>query len=287
MARSESDSGGAACPAAPDDADRLGYTEIASAVPGAVLWWSRSGSEPSTTRVLPDGCVDLLWTGTRLQVAGPDVRAFTAGTAPDALVAGLRFAPGTGPGVLGLRADEVVGQRVPLDAALPGRRVARWEDAIDAAGQGRDAGVPAPVAGLERVGRTLADAAPDPDDLVLALVAAIRAGLGVGAASRALDVSARTLHRRALPALGYGPATLGRVLRLQRAVGLARRGVPWVDVAARSGFADQAHLARDVRALTGVPPTTLVPSARSAQGCEPGSQAKRSTGLPSGSRTVA
>ncbi|MFC8732437.1 helix-turn-helix domain-containing protein [Luteimicrobium sp. NPDC057192] len=252
-----------------------------------MLWWSRSGPAPSTTRVLPDGCVDLLWNGTHLQVAGPDVVAFTTGTAPDALVAGLRFAPGTGPGVLGLRGDEVVGRRVPLDAALPGRRVARWEDEIEAAGQGRGAGAAALVAGLERVGRALADEAPPPDGLVLALVAAIRAGLGVGASSRALGVSARTLHRRALPALGYGPATLGRVLRLQRAVGLARDGLPWADVAVQAGFADQAHLARDVHALAGVPPTTLVPSKRTAQGWEPGSQANRSTGLPSGSRTVA
>jgi transcriptional regulator GlxA family with amidase domain len=105
--------------------------------------------------------------------------------------------------------------------------------------------------------------------------------------ARTLGVSERTLHRRDLPALGYGPATLGRVLRLQRAVGLARSGVPWADVAARSGFADQAHLARDVRALAGVPPTRLVPPPRGAQGREPGSQANRSTGLSSGSRTVA
>jgi AraC-like DNA-binding protein len=267
-----------------------GYREIASAVPGAVLWWSVAGAAPGETRVLPDGCVDLLWTGTRLAVAGPDVVAFTTSTPPGSLVAGVRFAPGTGPRALGLRADEAVGRRVPLDDLLPARRVGRWEDKIGAAPAGSSppsALVPDTAAGLERVARALADAAPDPDGLVLALVAAIRAGQGVGQAARTLGVSERTLHRRALPALGYGPATLGRVLRLQRAVALARSGVPWADVAARSGFADQAHLARDVRALAGIPPTTLVPSARTSQDCVPGDQANRSTGLPSGSRTVA
>jgi methylphosphotriester-DNA--protein-cysteine methyltransferase len=61
------------------------------------------------------------------------------------------------------------------------------------------------------------------------------------------------LHRRSLTAFGYGPKTLARVLRLQRALALARAGVPFVETATRSGFADQAHLARDVRELAGMP----------------------------------
>ncbi|MGW4007109.1 hypothetical protein ACWEGM_35985, partial [Streptomyces nigra] len=38
----------------------------------------------------------------------------------------------------------------------------------------------------------------------------------------------------------------------QRALRLARSGVPYADTAARAGYADQAHLARDVRELTGL-----------------------------------
>ncbi|MGC5168287.1 helix-turn-helix domain-containing protein [Luteimicrobium sp. DT211] len=246
---------------APGDRADLGYREVASSVPGAVLWWSVAGPSHHETRVLPDGCVDLLWTGTHLQVAGPDVVAFTASSPPGSLVAGLRFAPGTGPRALGLRADEAVGRRVPLDALLPGRQVARWEVAVSAhraprAGAGL---VPSVAVGLERVGCALVEAAPPPDRLVVALVAELRRGRGVGESARQLGASERTLHRRSLPALGYGPATLARVLRLQRAVGLARRGVPWAAVAARVGFSDQAHLTREVRALSGVTPTTLVP----------------------------
>jgi transcriptional regulator GlxA family with amidase domain len=43
------------------------------------------------------------------------------------------------------------------------------------------------------------------------------------------------------------------VLRLQRALALARSGVSFAETAARAGFADQAHLARDVRELAGMP----------------------------------
>ncbi|OMI40139.1 AraC family transcription regulator [Streptomyces sparsogenes DSM 40356] len=61
------------------------------------------------------------------------------------------------------------------------------------------------------------------------------------------------MHRRSLAAFGYGPKTLARVLRLNRALDAARAGTAFAEVAALAGYADQAHLAREVKALTGVP----------------------------------
>ena len=43
-----------------------------------------------------------------------------------------------------------------------------------------------------------------------------------------------------------------------RALDLARSGRTLVEVAAAVGYADQAHLTRDVRALTGVSPSALL-----------------------------
>jgi AraC-like DNA-binding protein len=51
---------------------------------------------------------------------------------------------------------------------------------------------------------------------------------------------------------------LQRVLRFDRAVRMARRGTELASVAYETGYADQAHLAREVRALAGVPMTTLL-----------------------------
>jgi AraC-like DNA-binding protein len=53
---------------------------------------------------------------------------------------------------------------------------------------------------------------------------------------------------------------LERVLRMQRAVELARRGSPFASVSAVTGYADQAHLSREVRAMAGVPLGVLLAS---------------------------
>ena len=73
-----------------------------------------------------------------------------------------------------------------------------------------------------------------------------------------LGLSARQLQRRVKGGFGYGPKHLTRVLRLQRALGLARAGTPFAEVSAVTGYADQAHLSRDVRAMAGVPLGELV-----------------------------
>jgi AraC-like DNA-binding protein len=91
-----------------------------------------------------------------------------------------------------------------------------------------------------------------------AIVAPLRAGPPVRAVAERLGLSERQLHRRCLVLFGYGPKTLGRVLRFDRAVALARGGTAFADVAAAAGYADQAHLSREVRALAGVPLSTLV-----------------------------
>jgi AraC-like DNA-binding protein len=84
-------------------------------------------------------------------------------------------------------------------------------------------------------------------------VRALDAGRDIGAVAAMLGITARQLHRRSLDAFGYGPKLLARVLRMHRALRLARAGTPLAETAARAGYADQAHLSRDVKALAGVP----------------------------------
>lgn len=219
------------------------YSERPSRLSGAVVW-TNTPSEDGPGRVLPDGCMDLLWHEGRLLVAGPDTRAYVTEGAPTAW-AGVRFSPGTAPALLGVPARELLDQRVALADLWPAAEVRRLTARVNAAGD--------PASGLEEVALGRAADTEPPDPLLRHVVDALDGGRPVAATADELGLGARQLHRRCLTAFGYGPKTLARVLRLQRALGLARDGVPYAETAFRAGFADQAHLARDVRELAGLP----------------------------------
>jgi AraC-like DNA-binding protein len=71
------------------------------------------------------------------------------------------------------------------------------------------------------------------------------------------------LVRRFADQVGLTPKSSARVLRFQRASAMLRRpGVRLVEVAAGCGYADQAHLSREFRALAGTSPSGLVAARR-------------------------
>jgi AraC-like DNA-binding protein len=73
-----------------------------------------------------------------------------------------------------------------------------------------------------------------------------------------LAISERQLRRRFHAAVGYGPKTLGRILRFRRAVREIERGrTDLAALALDAGYADQAHLSRETTRLAGLPPARL------------------------------
>jgi AraC-like DNA-binding protein len=214
------------------------YIEWVSELPHVIAW--RSASQPGAPPkcILPDGCLDLIWQDGTVFIAGPDTTAQVGVAVAGSRLAALRFGAGTGPGVLGLPACELTDRRVPLDAVWPAADVRAIAEAGD------------PLAALTAAA---ARRWQEPDRAMVALAAGARAGVPVGAVAERCGLSARQLQRRSNTAFGYGPKTLHRVFRLQRAVALARAGRPFAAVSADAGYADQAHLAREVRAMAGVP----------------------------------
>ncbi|MGI5339980.1 helix-turn-helix domain-containing protein [Streptomyces sp. CA-181903] len=213
-------------------------------LPGAVVW-TRTDVSAEPVRVVPDGCMDLISVDGRLIVAGPDTGAHLVEAVPGAVYTGVRFLPGTGAALLGVRAHELRDRRVPLDDLWPGRRARLAARRV--------AEAPLPGRALEDV--VGGAAGPDAyDPVAAAVLASARRGEPVSLLAARLGLGERQLHRRSLHAFGYGPKTLARVLRVNRALELARTGVRFADTAATCGYADQAHLAREVRRLTG---TTL------------------------------
>ena len=236
----------ALCPAAGHDGG-VSYRERPAAVPGAVLWERAPGPAPGPLRILPDGCMDLLWDGSRLFVAGPDTTARWHHGAPHASYVALRFSGGTGPALLGVPADELRDRTPSLDELWPSAAARMLAEQVAAD----------PVTALEAwaAGRA---GTREPDPLGRRVLGMAAAGTPVAQMAERTGLSARQLHRRCLPLFGYGPRRLARVLRLGRALQAARAGTPLAAVAAGCGYADQAHLSREVRALAGATPAGLL-----------------------------
>jgi AraC-like DNA-binding protein len=225
-------------------------------VAGATAWTRTVCGAGAEHRIVPDGCMDLIWQSGTLLVAGPDTRAQLAVSPPHAAYAALRFPPGLAPAVLGLPATDLRDQRVDLTQLWSAADVRRLTDACGSTFG--SCGLDAVVAELEAVAARRLACAGGADPWVARLVGWLRAGSTVAAAAERAGLSERQLHRRCLPLFGYGPKTLGRVLRFDRALALARAGESFAEVAVDAGYADQAHLSREVRALAGVPLRALV-----------------------------
>ena len=219
------------------------YAEWTATLPHTIAWHSSVPPDAGVTRILPDGCLDVIWHDGFVFVAGPDTTAQLATAPPGSRFFGLRFAAGTGPGVLGVPGDELTDRQVPLDAVCGAAETRRISEAAE------------PLAALEAFAVRRWH---EPDPAMLAVAAGARTGRPVGAIADRCGLSPRHLQRRCRGSFGYGPKTLARILRLQRAVALARAGRPFADVSATAGYADQAHLSREVRALAGIPLRQLV-----------------------------
>src|SRR5262249_14232762 len=143
---------------------------------------------------------------------GPDTKAYSVVPRRGAVFAGVRFAPGRGSVVLGVRADEVRDTRIPLADVMSAAAVRQLTDRVVAA--------PDPAAELERIALEWHEAIGSPDPMIDGIVSRLRVGASVAATANAVGLDERGLHRRCLPAFGYGPKMLARILRLQRALGL-------------------------------------------------------------------
>ncbi|MEU4234258.1 DUF6597 domain-containing transcriptional factor [Nonomuraea sp. NPDC026600] len=195
--------------------------------------WRQAIEADSTQLVVPDGCVDLIWGPSGAFVAGPDTGPMPVRMRAGDVFTGIRFKPGGVGDVFGVPVHALRDQRVPvtdLGFSVSGGRPAVMRAAI--------------VARLRATAP--ADAAAP------AIAEALRAGRSVGEVAWTLGFSERQLLRRSMASFGYGPKVLQRVVRFQRALKLARAGVALAEVAVIAGYADQAHLANEVKRLSGV-----------------------------------
>ncbi len=244
--------------------DDHGYLEVAPAADLAdyvqSVWFRRvspvEAEQPA--RILPDGCMDLIWVEHEITIAGPDRVAWAAPLAAGEEIVGVRFHSGVAPSLLGLPASELVSQRVAMELVSPDwaedlhRRLGESDSAQDI-GEKIQASLRARLGASVKVDRAVQHVA------TRIWRSDAEVSFRVNELADAVGLSERQLNRRCHDALGYGPKMLARIVRFQRFLTLANSQCQsMAQMAAECGYADQSHLTREVKELSGLPPAKLL-----------------------------
>jgi AraC-like DNA-binding protein len=224
------------------------------------FWKIDHGAEDAEKRVLPDGCVDVLFDlsgrGAREPfVVGAMTRATLVSVRTNTRIVGVRFRPGGAFPLL----------KVPMDA-LTDRHIdlrALWRDAgslWERMGAAKDLVEGVTVLDAELVSRLPAAASVEGFvGQAIRMIARWPAATSVKALAQQVGVSRQHLTRTFRARVGLGPKMLARVLRLRRLIeslpGRADRN--WASLALDAGYYDQSHLTAECRDLTGLTPARL------------------------------
>ena len=228
-----------------------------------------AAGDTSSQRVLPDGCVEIIInlgaqflrydesgapeSQPRELLVGPTTRHMLIAPTGAIRLVGIRFAPGGAVPFLSVRPEEVrdgapslADVAPPLDPNVV-ERLALAHPGAEAAIL--DAALGARLSRSRRVTdrRVLSSVRANLAMDRLATVDSLMSLTGLGA---------RHLERVFRENVGFGPKTLCRLVRFQRVVRAIEPATrpQWARLAARHGYADQSHLAREFREFAG---TTL------------------------------
>lgn len=229
-----------------------------------LCFWTQTIHSPVQfrQRVLPDCCVDVLLLNDFPIVVGPWTESYVARLPPGTKILGARCHPGLAPSLLGLPASELLNCIVPLEDVWGSEKTSRFARLADA---------PRLSARMSLMEATLLKCLAESGPVDRATSAAIhwisRHPHGrVEELSQWLGLSTRQIQRRFVAAVGYGPKLFQSVLRFQRLLHLASRSGAsrnLADLSAEAGYADQAHMTREVHRFSGIPPGVSLPSFRS------------------------
>ena len=224
-------------------------------------WVNRPGEERGAPfdRILPDGCIDLIFRGGdgggRLFSSALIERPVFFDAAEFGWFVGVRFRPAMARAILDVDPVDCRDRDTPAVAIHAGFAAleARLQDCDEP---------DAAFAILKRaVDRRLAEnenrAAPMRVQEAVSLLAR---GGEVRRVARLLGLSERSLHRDLMRWSGLAPKSLARILRMQRSMAAIKAGrAPLAAIALRMGFADQAHMTRELKELAGATPSELRP----------------------------
>jgi AraC-like DNA-binding protein len=223
------------------------------------FWRHGAASLPTTARVIPDGCVDIVWVNDQApHVAGPMTRPVLYSIDAGTEIVAVRLRPGVARRLLGENAKALLNQDVPLRDLWPGHRAAPWQEVTaERSESAKLAAIAEAVSARLRTNGAFDDFVMDAATWMARHPFASLAGL-----SGLCGLSERQIRRQFDEAIGFGPKKLQRILRLQRLLWLASHESSPVPSLAQlsfaAGYADQPHMTREVVALTGASPKHLL-----------------------------
>lgn len=197
-------------------------------------------------RILPDNCADFIATDDgRTWLVGPATRVELSALPPGTVARGLRIQPQALGVVIDADPAELTDRHASFNEILPARVARTLADAL--------------LTGVldDRLLRQLWPAVVLDHRVTRGIrMLASEPGLSVEAVARECAMSPRQFRRAVRQASGLAPKTLQRVSRMHRVLDIARLQphASLAELSAAAGFADQAHLARDVRQLADLTP---------------------------------
>lgn len=241
-----------------------GYREIhpsPALAPYVDAFWAWQDGTDGANRVLPDGCVDVIFSlhrgpttdASRLFAVGAMTRPLVYSRRGVPLLLGVRFRPGRAASFLGCPAAEITDLSPPLDDLWGVGATTLHDRLLEAPSLDERLRVLESTL-VRRLARR-----PQPDLLAAAAVDRVRERpAAVATLAADLGISPRQLRRRFLAAVGLGPKSFAAIVRFQSALAAMlspeNEGDGWADLALDAGYYDQAHMTNDFRRWTGLAP---------------------------------
>jgi AraC-like DNA-binding protein len=235
------------------------YREIAPSPDLSALiecFWVSEVETDERRRILPDGCLDLLFfsRGKQLveaRVVGVMTRPHEVSLCRGLSILGVRFQPGMAGVCLPCEIPALNDRTVPLQAALGDAATDLLEGFADQ---------PSVEASVEKLAHRLS---------LLPTVRRVRQAIGELVGKRgqlsiadladAAGIGQRQLRRHFISQSGLAPKQLTRILRFRHAASRLRGGAgDFAGLAIDCGYYDQAHMIRDFRELAGITPARFM-----------------------------
>jgi AraC-like DNA-binding protein len=227
-------------------------------------YWSRGGfpDVPGTPRVLPDGCIDILFEFAsgqgRAYVIGPMTRALVIGnTRPDQYV-GVRFRPGGAFAFFDLPMHALTDARIELADV--------WQDAAELEESVNDSvSVSRQVQLLDQMLCARLSSIRPLDQQIQLAISSLKSSSGlipIDTLSSGLGITRQHLNRKFQAHIGLNSKTFARIVRMHHLLATARNliQVDWCMLALETGYYDQAHMIDDFRDLCGISPARYLAS---------------------------